>query len=170
MLPLNLKWVQKMNFWRRELKSRPRFKSWKQTWNTGVKNLAHLTELKPQCADWGQALTVKWRSYGYSQRPWLVQRWPQYWNGPLRFWGSYASIEPKKRGGLKMLVLDTVVKNKGQLVSSTEVERLLLQSGYKPSGKHFDISVYQTLQRLADKKLINRIKDGSKVRFASKSE
>ena len=83
---------------------------------------------------------------------------------------SYASIEPKKRGGLKMLVLDTVVKNKGQLVSSTEVERLLLQSGYKPSGKHFDISVYQTLQRLADKKLINRIKDGSKVRFASKSE
>lgn len=84
--------------------------------------------------------------------------------------GSYASIEPKKRGGLKMLVLDTVVKNKGQLVSSTEVERLLLQSGYKPSGKHFDISVYQTLQRLADKKLINRIKDGSKVRFASKSE
>jgi len=83
---------------------------------------------------------------------------------------DFAVSDPKKRGGLKNLVLNTVVNHKGQLVSSTEVERLLLQSGYKPSGKHFDISVYQTLQRLADKKLINRIKDGSKVRFASKSE
>lgn len=83
---------------------------------------------------------------------------------------EYAKTETKSRGGLKKLVLNTVINYKGQLVSSTEVERMILQSGFKPNGKHFDISVFQTLRRLADKKLINRIKDGTKVRFASKSE
>jgi hypothetical protein len=78
------------------------------------------------------------------------------------------SNHSRKRGDLKKRVLAAVMEKAGQQVSSTEIEQTLLHSGYSPKGARFDISVFQTLNRLAKAKLIERKRTGSKVRFCGK--
>jgi len=73
-----------------------------------------------------------------------------------------------QRGDLKRRILQIVTDKAGKRVSSTQIEKAMLQSGYLPTGKHFDISVYQTLLRLADQKRIEKKKTNGKVRFFSK--
>jgi len=73
----------------------------------------------------------------------------------------------KRRGDLRDRVLAVVQARNGQKVSSTEVERAILQSGYKPNGKNFDIAVYQTLKRLATARQIIRRKYAGNVTFSA---
>ena len=73
----------------------------------------------------------------------------------------------KKRGDLKNRVLAIVHARQGEKVSATDVERAILQSGFKPGGKHFDVAVYQTLKRLADAKQLVRKKYAGKVTFSA---
>jgi hypothetical protein len=77
---------------------------------------------------------------------------------------------PKKRGELRNRVLAVVHDRKGEKVTSTDVERAILQSGFKPGGKHFDVAVYQTLKRLADGKQIARKKYAGKVTFSANAQ
>ena len=71
------------------------------------------------------------------------------------------------RGDLRRRVLDAVKSAPGK-VASKEVERSLLKEGYKPKGKHFDISVYKTLNRLAEDNKIDRKKYAGHVWFQKK--
>jgi hypothetical protein len=75
----------------------------------------------------------------------------------------------RKRGDLKKRV-SQIVLNSEKPVSSTEVERTILQSGYKPVGNNFDISVYQTLLRLAKQDVIAKKKSDRKVIFFRKEK
>ncbi len=74
-----------------------------------------------------------------------------------------------RRGDLKRQVLDVVLKHDGP-VSSTDVERTMLSNGFRPSGKHFDISVVKTLNRLADQGFIEKRNENGRVTFVSKIE
>ena len=76
---------------------------------------------------------------------------------------------PKRRGDLRNRVLAVVLEHKGKKVTSTEVERAILQSGYKPKGRNFDVAVFQTLKRLSKKEIVRRKYDG-KVTFHARIE
>ncbi len=76
----------------------------------------------------------------------------------------------RKRGEVKRLVLKTV-RNAESNVSTKDVERMILKEGYKPNGKNFNITVYKTLNRLADDGKIIRGKEaGGGVFFHAKSK
>jgi hypothetical protein len=77
---------------------------------------------------------------------------------------------PRRRGELRNRVLEIVNEKKGGKVTATEVERAILQSGFKPGGKHFDVAVFQTLNRLADGKKIARKKYAGKVTFSANAQ
>jgi len=75
----------------------------------------------------------------------------------------------RKRGEVKKLVLNSVRHAEGA-VSSKDVERMILKEGFKPKGNNFIITVYKTLNRLADSGKIMRANDGQRVLFHAKSK
>jgi hypothetical protein len=76
----------------------------------------------------------------------------------------------RKRGDLKKLILAWVRERRGTKVSATDVERGILQTGFKPRGKNFDVAVYQTLKRLAEANVIKRKKYAGNVKFIADTE
>jgi hypothetical protein len=76
----------------------------------------------------------------------------------------------RKRGDLKKLVLAWVQQRRGSRLSATDVERGILQTGYKPRGKNFDVAVFQTLNRLAKAEIIRRKKYAGNVKFTADTE
>jgi len=74
----------------------------------------------------------------------------------------------KKRGQIKRLVLKTVRTADGN-VTTKDVERMILKEGFQPKGKNFNITLYKTLNRLADDGIIIRQKEaGVGVSFHAK--
>jgi len=82
---------------------------------------------------------------------------------------QFQSINLRKRGQIKKLVLKAV-KGAGGKVSAKEVERLILKEGFKPNGRHFNITIYKTLNRLAEDEKIIRAEEGGNVFFHAKNK
>jgi hypothetical protein len=69
------------------------------------------------------------------------------------------------KGFFKRQVLDFVVRS-GAPVASSHVEAGLLKAGYKPPGKHFDISVYKALNRLVGQGFLKKESIDGRVLFS----
>lgn len=136
--------------------------------NTRAKILAKIQELEPELQYWREELKA------FERVETTIRRLGSNGNGKL----TPEENLPKEtiqesalpqRGDLKRRVLKIVLDKAGKRVSSTDVVKAILQSGYLPTGKHFDISVYQTLLRLADEEdaKIEKKKLNGKVRFSA---